>query len=266
MSNPFTPREIEFLDIRRSGDRHHLPDLHKFCRKGDTDAAVRALQTLRVHDHVDSCLHSKDPPFSPSEYPCANALSLACLFGHADVVRLLVAHRAAVDGAPCDYGGQFNETPLFVAAAWGFVEVVAFLIASRADVNKIGPNGYGPIHGASLNNHPDVTALLLRAGADANLQTLPPTTFVGETALHLACQEGHTAVVSVLIAARADVNSVAHADGTTPLHVACIYDQVDIALLLLLAGADPNRLDCNGRTPLHLARSEKTRAAVRSYL
>jgi len=86
------------------------------------------------------------------------------------------------------------------------------------------------------------------------------------TPLSWACQNGHTDVVSVLIAAQADIHKACADDGSTPLHVACRSKRIDVALLLLLAGADLDRLDHRGRTPLDVAGSEETRAAVRAYL
>ena len=56
-------------------------------------------------------------------------------------------------------------------------------------------------------------AALLAGGADVNE---PMTDGSGMTALFVACQEGHTKVITTLLAANAEVDRATHR-GTTPL-------------------------------------------------
>ena len=84
----------------------------------------------------------------------------------------------------------------------------------------------GPLHDAAKNGDLEQLKQLLDQGTDIEEQDR----FVG-TALHWAAITGNAEVAQVLIAAGADVNSVARGDGTTALHVAA---------LLLDAGADIN--------------------------
>ena len=55
---------------------------------------------------------------------------------------------------------------------------------------------------------------------------------IGATALHAACENGHLAVVKVLVAAGVDVNSRGM-QGVTPLYSSITYNHLDIATFLL---------------------------------
>ncbi|MFM1843071.1 MAG: Ankyrin [Cyanobacteriota bacterium] len=73
----------------------------------------------------------------------------------------------------------------------------------------------------------------------------------GDTALHLACLEGHLDIVQQLIQARASVNLTNQA-GDTPLMLAIAHGEGEIVRQLLAAGADPN-LSPTGEFPLLMA-------------
>ena len=56
-------------------------------------------------------------------------------------------------------------TPLMVAAAFGQVEVVKFLIAKEANVNAASNDGATALHGAAFFCHTEIVKLLLGRGA-----------------------------------------------------------------------------------------------------
>ncbi|KAJ2953624.1 hypothetical protein O0L34_g1228 [Tuta absoluta] len=74
------------------------------------------------------------------------------------------------------------------------------------------------------------------------------------TALHYAAEQGHTAVVKLLIDAGCKVDITA-SDGLTPLHVAVIRDYGEIVSMLLEAGSNANYKTHEKMTPLHFAAS-----------
>lgn len=81
--------------------------------------------------------------------------------------------------------------------------------------------GATPLHYASLNGDVESVRFLL----GQNSKMLKDNN--GETPLHLACLNGHHAVVSLLLKAGADVNSVSE-EGNTPLHLATINSQHNV--------------------------------------
>eukprot|EP00731_Ephydatia_muelleri_P016141 Em0009g565a len=80
-----------------------------------------------------------------------------------------------------------------------------------------------PLYTAAENGHTAVVEMLLKAGADMN-----------KTPLYTAAENGHTAVVEMLLKARADMNK-------TPLYVAAANGHTAVVEMLLMAGADVNK-------------------------
>jgi ankyrin repeat protein len=89
--------------------------------------------------------------------------------------------------------------------------------------------------------------MLLRAGADP---TAPCA--VGATALYLAIEHGHTAIVR-LLSTVADVEEPGVGEQTTPLFTAVAWGRAEMVRILLEAGADVTRLSLSGLTLLHMA-------------
>ena len=74
----------------------------------------------------------------------------------------------------------------------------------------------------------------------------------GETALHLAAEEGHTEAAALLLDAGADVNSTNN-DGWSPLHAAAQGASTDMLSLVLARGANLGARTAIQATPLHMA-------------
>ncbi len=73
-----------------------------------------------------------------------------------------------------------------------------------------------------------------------------------DTALHVACLDGHLDVARLLAEKGADVDKAMN-DGVTPLHIACEFGHADIARLLVENGADLSKADDEGRTAVAIA-------------
>lgn len=78
-------------------------------------------------------------------------------------------------------------TPLWIAAAYGKLDVAELLISKGANVNaKAESTGLTPLHIAALNGQNNVVKLLLAKGAEVNALTT-----ASETPLQLAIRRGH---------------------------------------------------------------------------
>jgi ankyrin repeat protein len=107
--------------------------------------------------------------------------------------------------------------PLALAAFFGHLDVMQFLLRAGVEVNSVSRNALqaAPIHSAAAGNQVEAMRLLLEHGADPN-----------------ACQAGQVA----------------------PLHIAAQKGNLQMTLLLLLSGADLQQKTAEGKTALDLAR------------
>jgi len=135
-----------------------------------------------------------------------------------------------------------------IAARAGSVEVVRFLIESRADLNQLTPAGetalmlasYFKADGdatgrASFERHERVARMLVEAGA--SLENVPHS----YTPLSYAAFQGHDHIIVYLLERGAQVNggsSPPLAYINTPLMMAAMQGHRSSVLLLLRAGAD----------------------------
>ena len=77
------------------------------------------------------------------------------------------------------------------------------------------PSGMSPLHLACQEGHVAIVELLIRKlSADVDLQN-----YLGETPLHLACREGHKGCIERLLLAQAKTKIRNKQQGNTPLHV-----------------------------------------------
>ncbi|KAJ7863215.1 ankyrin repeat-containing domain protein [Mycena leptocephala] len=96
--------------------------------------------------------------------------------------------------------GQDMGSPLYLCCSEGYIEGVQHLLANRADVNFLGPLG-SPLMVALLCGHLEIGCLLLKSGADVNLEG-------GRygSALTVASYVGKLETVRFLLDRGADVN------------------------------------------------------------
>jgi len=126
------------------------------------------------------------------------------------------------------------------------------LILTGAKLSAPDERGWMPLHVAALEETPEITRLLLEAGAPVNAHTTDKSTW---TALHIAGSYSHTKTMDVLLKHGADINAKADRDWT-PLHVAAWCGRGDAVALLLDHGADTNALTDKGRTAAYWAENK----------
>ncbi|AUD40132.1 ankyrin repeat family protein [Flamingopox virus FGPVKD09] len=158
-----------------------------------------------------------------------------------------------------DYGSNPNTidikngmNALHIAVKNGYYDVTKLLLSRGANVNiKAKLTGYTPIHLAAKYGKLEILKLLLEYNADIDIRT----SIYGHTALHLAVRSNNESVMSIinyLILYHSDVNAINN-HGKTALHYAIFNKSKAIIKLLLLNGGDINITDDFNRTILHKA-------------
>ena len=132
--------------------------------------------------------------------------------------------------------GTFDDglIALYLASQGGHSEIVQMLLKGGADPNIQMEAGWTALMVASENGHSEVVPILLKGNADPNFQKKD-----GATALMYASQNGHSEVVQILLNGGADPNIQIEA-GWTTLMVASQNGHSEVAQILLKGGADPN--------------------------
>lgn len=126
-----------------------------------------------------------------------------------------------------------TDSPLYIAASFGYTQIVELLIKAGADVNSFRIITWTtPLIAASKNGHLNIVELLVKAGADINA-----INFSGQSALLYAIDREHKKIAEYLIEAGANVNAT-NIHGETPLFLAAINGYTDIFELLIEKGAD----------------------------
>ena len=210
--------------------------------------------------------------FTPLHLACTNR-------NGAMVERLLSA------GADANAASLNGETVLMTCARAGGARGVKALLVKGARVNvKEEAHDQTALMWAAAQKHPDVTQLLIEAGAEISAQSRTYSqTVVGEqtqrfgreelnytvlrggsTPLLFAARSGDTESVRLLLGAGANVNE-ALPDGTSALVLAAHSGHGDTAALLLEKGANPDSAD-NGYTALHAAVLRGDLALVKALL
>ncbi|XAR57338.1 hypothetical protein NMG60_11025440 [Bertholletia excelsa] len=215
-------------------------------------------------------------------------LAVRCQWPSVEMVRLLLQEDSEFQPLP----NNVEETPLYVAAERGHVEVMAEFLENCTSLAVCGPCGRTALHGAVifLGNTAGCTKLLLDAGhkygidltkvkdvygwtplhyaarngdslsAKLILERDKSTAYIGtenenNTPLHLAAASGRKYIMADLLSYSPDCWAIVNKKGYNVLHVAVDMEQEDI---LLYIERSPilrfliNQQDKDGNTPLHL--------------
>src|SRR5262249_381760 len=143
-----------------------------------------------------------------------------------------------------------GETPLYVAAEKGEIEMARLLIAKGADAKALTPNGETVLHAASMIESAALMNDLVRAGPDVNAANHDP-----ETAGQWAAMAGPVLGVKALADAGAALNVQDGRAGNTPLHAAVAHDDIVLIHYLLSRNARTDIRNNDGLTALELAQS-----------
>lgn len=138
-----------------------------------------------------------------------------------------------------------GETALHIAVKRSNEGMVKLLLSSGIAVSIQDNEGYTPLHKARSE---EVITQLVAASIDVNLQTFAHKT----TALHCRTLFGSPRLVKLLLRGGADVN-LQNTKGDTALYGAVALQNEEMIELLLSHGADPSIQNKYGLTALHSA-------------
>ncbi len=161
----------------------------------------------------------------------------------------------------CNVNGVFaGHTALQAASQNGHLEGLRLLLRAGADLELEDKDGDQAVHHAAFGDEPGVMEVLAAAGADLNARNKRR-----QTALHIAVNKGHVGVVKVLLSLSCHP-SLQDSEGDTPLHDAISKKRDDMLALLLDHHADITLTNNNGFNALHHAALRGNPSAMRVLL
>jgi len=139
-------------------------------------------------------------------------------------------------------------TPLQVACACGYVDIVYLLLQHGAHIDTTDSRGWSPLMAAVAYNRAEILKLLLQKGADFRQRDVRQW-----TPLMIAASTGSVECVRALIAAGADIN-YRDPNGWTPLMRATSTGSIPCMEALMDSGADSKTKNSAGRGLVYIAR------------
>jgi len=152
-----------------------------------------------------------------------------------------------------------QRTPLMLACLDGHADIVRLLLDAQADPHEHTKRDEYPLTNAVVRGHTEAVRALLEAGAETTLQYEPRSVPSGKhncvipsrfSPLADAVAGGHAEITELLLAAGADPNAVSR-HGDSPLLAAVTSRHFDLARRLLAAGALPRAEDADYLDILH---------------
>ncbi|XP_043824017.1 ankyrin repeat domain-containing protein 26 isoform X2 [Dromiciops gliroides] len=142
---------------------------------------------------------------------------------------------------------KMNRTPLHLACANGYPDVVSVLVQRRCQLNIRDNDHRTPLIKAVQCQQEECTRILLEHGADTTL-----TDSNNNTALHYAASGLNKGIAAKLLKSKTDIEAQ-NKDGYTPLLLAITENNHDMVEFFLKNGANVNASDNSKRTALMIA-------------
>ncbi|KAH7850881.1 hypothetical protein Vadar_004153 [Vaccinium darrowii] len=204
---------------------------------------------------VIKLLAEEDPKFKhPGNNADETPLYLAAEQGSMDIVVMLLETCTSPT-----YSGPGGRTALHAAALNDLtVRSIKRLLEWKKDIiNEVDMYGWTPLHCAARNGNEEGIKLLLET-SESLVYISTPNKDCLETALHIATAHGHVGVMEELLSHNPDCWEMVNSKGQNILHIA--VDMEDERAIKFIIGKPwlrhlINQKDNEGNTPLHLLMS-----------
>ena len=221
--------------VQIEGQRpRHLPPIHIAALLGNWDMIELFL------DHGIDVNHTNNKADTP--------ILWASRWSHIDTVKKLIER-----GADVNASNDKGSSPLYWAVRYGFPELTEVLLQANANVHQQRKLGLmTPIVLAAALGYDDIVKILIKYNADPAIQIRG-----GTTPLHHASAQGHLSVVQTLLDNEVDID-VTDANGDTPLIHAARGNHADVVTLLVENGADMERKNKENKSAWNFAVENET--------
>ena len=159
----------------------------------------------------------------------------------------MVVRRAVTNRTPRAPQVTQQRSSLVTAAQQNNIELLKAALGVDGDkVNdNSGMGGMSALHWAAKNGNPEMTLLLIQAGADPNVKSK-----VGKTPMTVAAESGKVEVLEVLVENGGTIEAIDQIGGSPLLWAAGLSPSSDTLEYLIKVGGNVNLIDTNGMTPL----------------
>jgi ankyrin repeat protein len=241
--------------------------------QGQTPLHLACLQNQNKISKLLEDIHFPEDGLKEKEFILCNKLSqIIDQIEQTKIIELLLSYKSNVNAK-----NVCNETPIFYLYKNNFVKITSkmkncgifknvmqefyikrkkilnILLDYNIDLTIINDIGETILHLIANNNEfndnlkEELSELILNKGADVNAKTES-----GLTPLHIAAENGHTALIKLFLKFDANIDAVENTEECIPLHLATLNQQVKAMKMLLENGADVNATKCNGMNVLHI--------------
>ncbi|VDM14393.1 unnamed protein product [Wuchereria bancrofti] len=178
------------------------------------------------HDSLVELLITRGANIEHKDKKGFTPIILAATGGHVNVVEILLNHGANIEAQ----SDRTKDTALSLACSGGRKEVVELLLKRGANKEHRNVSDYTPLSLAASGGYVDIVNLLLNNGAEINSRT---GSKLGISPLMLAAMNGHAAATKILLERGSDINSHIETNRNTALTLACFQGRTDVVRLLL---------------------------------
>ena len=184
-------------------NNHDIQSLLGLAISSENTQAIEQLLEAGADVELDRGRHGRE------RSPLQSAVSIR----YSEAVRLLIEHGADVNRVTNQPGG----VPLLTAAGFGDLSITKQLIDAGADIEYAQRRPYEvwPLVSAARRGHDEVVAVLIKAGANVNRQSID----TGSTALHAAVHAKSEATIELLLKAGA-IPTIEGNYGSSPYEIA----------------------------------------------